>query len=196
MKRKVVNAKADNILCLLHGYRILQPHSLQPALQIVIPFEEYVYFMSGQCNSKVLLSDTLFTLDNYAEALAKYEQGNVGLIKVYYTLDCLRVGVLELKKAIARKRGATVITLSYKDVEEINFNDAFISLQRAWEDDEELCIAFKKAMSEIGRIGDATPIVLNDLNEHNKQYFSYLAYMYMAYFATSSTRRFSPINIK
>lgn len=196
MKRKVVNAKASNMLCLLHGYRILQPHSLQPALQIVIPFEEYIYFMSGQCNSKVLLSDTIFALDNYADALANYEHGNVSLIKVYYTLDCLRVGVIELKKAIARKRGATVITLSYSDVEEVNFNDLFIRLQQAWESDDDLKVAFNKAMNEISRIGDATPIVLADLNEHNRQYFSYLAYMYMSYFATSPTRRFKPINIK
>lgn len=196
MKRKLVNAKASNMLCLLHGYRILQPHSLQPALQINIPFEEYIYFMSGQCNSKVLLSDTLFGLEHYTQALAEYEHGDVSLIKVYYTLDCLRVGVIELKKAIARKRAATVITLSYSDVEEVNFNDSFILLQRCWEEDAELRIAFNKGMNEITRIGDSTPVILNDLNEHNKQYFSYLAYMYMTYFATGPTRKFKPINIK
>lgn len=197
MKRKIISAKADNMLSLLNGYRVLQPYSLQPSLQIIIPFEEYIYFMSGQCNSGVILSDTLFGLANYEEALNRYRNtNNASLIKVYYTMDCLRIGVLELKRAIARKRSATVMVLQYEEAEEVNLNDIFAKLTIEWERDESIHYAFAKGMEVMHNIGDATPIIINDLNGHNKNYFYYLAYMYAMYYSTGSNRRFNPINIK
>lgn len=196
MIRKEITAKASNMLCLLHGYQFLQPHSLQPTVRITIPFEEYVQFMSGQCDSSVKLSDTLFTLTDYSYAIRQYESGDASLLRVCYTLDCLRAGVQELKKAISRKGGATVILMNYSGCEEVNLCDTLYRLQTLWEKGSDEKYAFKQAMAEINKIGDATPIVLNDLTEHNQFYFAYLAYNYSACYLTEVGRKFEPINIK
>lgn len=165
------------MLCLLSTCSIVQPYSLQPTIQVDVPLDEYILLVKSMCDSNVLLYEGIFNLSQYRTAVREYDRGNTRNANVLFTFDMFRAGVMELKKAAARGKSATVITLNYGDdtAENIPFDKMVTCLNAVFQAEGDNHRLFNKTVDEINRTYNTIPIDIVRLNEHNQNYYSYLA---------------------
>lgn len=194
VKQKIVQAKATNMLCLFVKQTILQPYSLQPCLQVIIPLDEYVILMKSMCNAQVMLFTGSGKLEDYSRAICFYDKGQINKMQVMLMFDGIQVGVTELKKAISRGRSATVISCDFETEECISLHNAFNILSHEFNTVNGYKQLFDRAVADLNKLDTFIPIDVSMLTGHNLNYFAYLVLLQISIYRIKDVG-FRPFNI-
>lgn len=194
MSKKVIHASATNMLCIMSSCSIVQPFSLQPALQIVVSLEEYVSLIKMICDSHSLQYNTIFSLSQYHRAVDKYESGDFSNVLVLFSFEMIQACCMELKKAFSRRKSATVISMDYGDYNYYSLDDMPSMLDDEFQKtNNRLC--FNRAIDALNREYNTVPIDYGSLNEHNRMYYSYLLILRYRLAYAAEGHKFVPFNL-
>lgn len=199
MKRKVIQARASNMLCLLSTCSIVQPFSLQPTVQVDVPLDEWVLLVRSMCASNAQMYQSIFTIQQYKRIVTDYDAGKRLSAEIFFTFDMFYACVMELKKAVARNKSATVITLNYgnsEDIENIQFDDIAIHLNAQFVAEGNDHRLFNQAIDEVNRAYNTLPVSYQSLNVHNKNYYSYVTLLRYRLAFASNGSKFVPFNMR
>lgn len=199
MSKRMIQAQASNLLCLLSTCSIVQPYSFQPMLQIDVPLYEYVILVKSMCKTNMMFYDSIFTLSQYQMLLDDYERQIKKSALIVFTFDMFKVCVGELKRAVTRGKDATVITLNYgdilDDVDCCSFDNMPSMLNTVFTSEGNDHVLFNHVVTEINRTYNTLPVDFGHLSQHNQKYYCYVALLRyrLAYAAKGNV--FKPFNV-